>query len=257
LVEVVGQHDIESLAVPPLGCGNGGLDWDDVRPLIVKAFSKLPSVKVHLYAPGETPASADMPNKTAKPKRTLAQATLIALMQRYRTALLDPFVSLLEAQKLMYFVQEAGLDLRLNYTAHHYGPYAANLRHVLVRMEQHYLQGFGDGEDKPKKPLLLIGNACEESQTFLAKRPDVQAPMERVAKLIEGYEDAYGMELLSTVHWVMCHDKAASESSEAAIAAVQSWSGRKSQLMKPVHLEKAWNRLREQNWHEESRSAIH
>lgn len=257
LVDTVQRLGVESIAVPPLGCGYGGLDWKEVRPLIVEAFAALPNVRVLLYAPGDTPAAVDMPNRTEKPKMTLAQATLIALMNRYRSALLDPFVSLLEAHKLMYFVQEAGVDLKLQYTAHHYGPYATNLRQVLIRMEKHYLQGFGDGEDKPTKPLLLLGDACEQSQAFLERRPDVQEQMERVAKLIDGYEDAYGMELLSTVHWVMCHNKDARASSEAAVAAVQQWSGRKNHLMKPIHLQKAWNRLREYNWHIESRSAFY
>ncbi|MDB5955685.1 MAG: Appr-p processing protein [Ramlibacter sp.] len=257
LVQTIQRLQIRSIAVPPLGCGNGGLDWAEVKPRILKAFEALPQVKVLLYAPGDAPAAADMPNATAKPKMTLAQATLIALMNQYRRGLLDPFVSLLEVQKLMYFMQEAGLNLKLSYKAHHYGPYATNLRQVLIRMEQHYLQGFGDGEDQPKKPLLLINDAIEESDDFLAKRPDVQEQMERVAKLIDGYEDAYGMELLSTMHWVMCHDPEARYSCDAAIAAVHRWSGRKSELLKAPHLRKAWERLKEQRWDDESRSAIH
>jgi O-acetyl-ADP-ribose deacetylase (regulator of RNase III) len=257
LVETVRRLQIRSIAVPPLGCGNGGLDWSDVRPRIISAFEAVPEVKVLLYAPGDAPAAADMSNATAKPKMTLAQATLIALMHKYRSALLDPFVSLLEVHKLMYFMQEAGLNLKLSYEAHHYGPYATNLRQVLIRMEQHYLQGFGDGEDKPKKPLLLINDAIEESEQFLGNRPDVQEQMDRVAKLIEGYEDAYGMELLSTMHWVMCHEAEARHSCDAAIAAVHQWNGRKSDLLKPAHLRKAWERLKEQRWDAESRTAIH
>jgi len=47
LVEDVQRLDIRSIAVPPLGCGNGGLDWQDVRPLIEAAFPELPDTQVH------------------------------------------------------------------------------------------------------------------------------------------------------------------------------------------------------------------
>ena len=50
------------------------------------------------------------------------------------SATVDPFVTLVEIHKLMYFLQEAGESLRLNYKQHHYGPYAENLKHVLQHL---------------------------------------------------------------------------------------------------------------------------
>jgi uncharacterized protein YwgA len=52
-------------------------------------------------------------------------------MHRYLQGLMDPFVTLIEIQKLMYFMQEAGQPLSLKFVKHHYGSYAANLAHVL------------------------------------------------------------------------------------------------------------------------------
>ena len=51
LVNEIIKHEIKSIAVPPLGCGLGGLDWDTVRPMIEKAFSSLPDVQVLLFEP--------------------------------------------------------------------------------------------------------------------------------------------------------------------------------------------------------------
>ncbi len=51
LVEQVKLHRIESLAIPPLGCGLGGLDWGIVRPMIVEAFAPLSGVRVVLFEP--------------------------------------------------------------------------------------------------------------------------------------------------------------------------------------------------------------
>lgn len=53
LVRVVHELGINSIAVPPLGCGNGGLRWNDVEPLIRSAFAALPRVRFALYPPEE------------------------------------------------------------------------------------------------------------------------------------------------------------------------------------------------------------
>jgi len=45
LIEVVKSKGIRSIAVPPLGCGNGGLDWNEVRPLIEKRSPRSPKLR--------------------------------------------------------------------------------------------------------------------------------------------------------------------------------------------------------------------
>lgn len=59
LVEAVNQHAISSIAVPALGCGNGGLPWEQVRQLIAQTFANLPDLDVRLYRPGVTDISQD------------------------------------------------------------------------------------------------------------------------------------------------------------------------------------------------------
>jgi O-acetyl-ADP-ribose deacetylase (regulator of RNase III) len=248
LVATARRLAIRSIAVPPLGCGNGGLNWADVRPRIEAAFAELPDVKVQLFAPGETPAPEAMPNRTERPKMTAGRAALIALMDRYLKGLLDPFVTLLEIHKLMYFLQEAGEELRLEYEPKPYGPYARNLRQVLIRLDKHYTHGYGDGKDGPKRPIELLPGAVDEARAFLAQHPDIVRRMDRVIDLIEGYEDSYGLELLSTVHWVMRHNPEAREKPQAAIEAVSNWTARKRRNLKRDHLLKAWQRLKEQGW---------
>ena len=255
LVAVIKRLGIKSIAIPPLGCGNGGLNWSDVRPVIESALAEIPDVKIQLFAPGDVPEAGDMPIRTEKPRLTLGQATLLVLMKRYLGGLLDPCVTLLEVHKLMYFMQEAGENLRLEFEAGHYGPYARNLRQLLVRMEGHYLRGFGEGSDEPGKVLEILDDAAAEAQRFLASNPGVAQRMKRVSELIDGFEDSYGMELLSTVHWVMCENPAARESLETAIAGVREWNYRKSRQMKPEHMAKAWSRLKQLHWDTEARSA--
>jgi O-acetyl-ADP-ribose deacetylase (regulator of RNase III) len=240
---------IHSIALPPLGCGNGGLNWNEVRPRIEQAFAALPDVQVLLFEPVGAPKSKVMPNRTTRPKLTLGQAALVGLMDRYLKGLLDPFVSLLEIHKLMYFLKAAGENLpRLTFEKSLYGPYSPDLRHGLIRMENHLTRGFGEGSDKPTTPLELLPGAIEAADSFLSCLPETRIRMARVAQLIEGYEDPYGMELLSSVHWVMQHDAGARDGETKAVAGVMAWNDRKRRLLKSEHLKLAWRRLREQGW---------
>ena len=248
LVHVIQRLGIRSIAVPPLGCGHGGLNWSDVRPLIDSALGSLADVRVLVFAPGESPVAASMPNRTERPKMTLGQAALIALMDRYLKGLLDPFISLLEVHKLMYFLQAAGQPLRLKYEAGDYGPYATNLRQVLIRLESHYTQGYGDGSDTPTKPLELLPGAVDEAQAYLVQDQTMRERMDRVADLIAGYEDPLGLELLSSVHWVMAHRPDAQFGADAAVTAIQQWNPRKQRILKAEHVTKAWEHLSAKGW---------
>ncbi|OWY33703.1 type II toxin-antitoxin system antitoxin DNA ADP-ribosyl glycohydrolase DarG [Herbaspirillum aquaticum] len=257
LVYQVQKLGIHSIAVPPLGCGYGGLSWDDVRPLIEEAFNDVPEVAVKLYPPNGAPEPKSMPNHTETPPMTDGRAALIVMMERYLEGLMDPFVSLLEVHKLMYFLQEAGEPLRLKYEAKTYGPYAQNLRQVLIRLDGHYISGYGDGQDNPTKPLELIDDAVEKASQWIENSTQTLDRISRVSDLISGFEDPYGLELLSSMHWVMCADPLARDSVEEAIAAVHKWNARKKSTLKRDHLHKAWARLKDLRWDTESKSAIH
>jgi len=242
----VQNRGINSIAIPPLGCGLGGLRWDDVRPLIERAFRGIPGLRVYLYEPAGPPAPAPAARKSAKtPGMTQGRAALLALMGRYLKALMDVSVSLLEAHKLMYFLQEAGEPLRLRFTKGHYGPYANNLRHVFNLLEGHFIQGFGDGADSPTKELFLIGNATDQGENYLSGYPETKGRFERVSELISGFETPFGMELLATVHWVAAHEGASTL--DELTQGVYSW-GRRKQMFDREQIAITWNVLRDLGW---------
>lgn len=252
LVDQVRKLGIRSIAVPPLGCGNGGLDWSDVRPLIVAAFEVLPEVRVVLFEPAGAPAPSEIIDRRAKPAMTEARAALLSLMGQYVETGYEYRLSLLEVQKLAYFLQEAGQNLRLVYRPYLYGPYADDLRKALRNIEGHYTRGLGDGENSPETPIELLPNAVEEARAFLADHPDSERRRQRVAELIEGFETPLGMELLGTVHWVMRHD-ANPEDPDEVVAKVQAWSARKCSQMKDGQVRAAWKRLHDQGWQGQGR----
>lgn len=245
LVADVKRLGIRSIAVPPLGSGLGGLDWNDVRPLIEAAFAALPEVRVLLYAPRGAPAAAAMPVRTRRPRMTLARALFIKLMDEYSA--LDYRRTLLEIQKLAYFLQEAGEPLRLRFEKGLYGPFAHNLNKVLEALEGHYCRGYGDSQ-KPDTEIELLPHAVEEADAFLTQHPAAQPRLARVDDLIAGFETPYGMELLSSVHWVARHEQPAARDWQAATAAVQQWNARKREMFQPQHLRTAWDRLAAQGW---------
>jgi O-acetyl-ADP-ribose deacetylase (regulator of RNase III) len=245
LVRDVVARGVESVAVPPLGCGSGGLSWYDVRPLIEAAFEDVP-VRVVLFAPGHTPAPAKMPVHTERPKMTRARAMFLRLLGLYGELGYD--CSILEAQKLAYFLQQAGEPLKLNFVRARYGPYADNLNHLLRRLDGHYLRGFGDRTRGRYAPLTLEPCALTEATAFLEDDSRATTHVQRLANLICGFETPYGMELLSTIHWLITEDPLRSTDNEALVAAVGRWSDRKRRTFTPEHIEAARNRLVAEGW---------
>ncbi len=247
LVQQVQQLGITSIAIPPLGCGNGGLNWADVKPLIESAFAQLSDVRVIIFEPAGTPAAEKMLVATKKPNMTRGRAIILRLLELYGIPGYE--LTKLEIQKLAYFLQEVGEPLKLLYVKHIYGPYAANLNHVLKHIEGHYIRGYGDGTSKADSAeIYVLPEGREAAQAFLETVPDAQERLERVGNLIYGFETPYGMELLATVHWVATKEPNPAQDSEQAIALVHEWSDRKHKLFKPQHIRKAWQRLQEQNW---------
>jgi O-acetyl-ADP-ribose deacetylase (regulator of RNase III) len=249
LVEEIKRLKIKSIAIPPLGCGNGGLDWSQVRPRIEQAFAALPDVEVQLFEPAGAPQPERMVNRTEKPHLTVARALFIKLLDLYKVA--DYRLSKLEIQKLAYFLQESGEPLKLNFEKHKYGPYADKLNHVLSRLDGHFIQGFGDNTEKAETASIgLMPDAAAEAEFFLESSgcgPSLSR-LGKVKKLIEGFETPYGMELLATVHWASTHVEKPPASEEEAVKLVHEWSERKAERFTPRHIQVTYQRLQECGW---------
>lgn len=249
LISDVKRLGIRSIAVPPLGCGLGGLDWAIVRPMIEQAFEAVPEVVVQLFEPHGAPPAKAMLVRTEKPRMTPARALFVMLLDAYSA--LDYSRTLLEVQKLAYFLQVAGQPLRLHYEAGHYGPYADKLNKVLEVMEGHFVRGYGDSQ-KPGAQIELLAGAVGEANSFLADDFDARGRLRQVSELIEGFETPYGMELLATVHWVATQSSPGSlqpaRDPEQAIAHVHAWNPRKRSVFKPEHVRVAWTHLHAYGW---------
>lgn len=245
LVAEVRRLRLHSVAIPPLGCGLGGLNWQDVLPRIRQTFAELPDVRVLVYEPAGAPSAEEIAKFELRPSMTVGRAALLGLMRRYLVAVMDPFVTLLEIHKLMYFMQESGQELKLNFSKGMYGPYAENLRHVMKLIDGHFISGYGDASDRPDKEIEPKARALAEAEEFLTNHPTVRDRFDRVANLIDGFETAYGMELLATVHWVATREGA--KTVDDAIAKTYAWGERK-QMFQEEHIRIAWQVLNDRGW---------
>ncbi|WP_127562621.1 macro domain-containing protein [Nioella ostreopsis] len=235
---------IRSIAIPPLGAGLGGLNWQDVRSRIEKRLGDL-DIDIVVYEPGQAPDATVMARTKEAPPMSTGRATLVTLMDRYLSGLLDPFITLIELQKLMYFMQEAGQPLRLSYRKHIYGPYADNLRHVLNDIEGHLVSGYADGGDTPNKQIELVPGAIEDATRFIAADNEAQERFERVSELVQGFESPYGLELLATVHWLVRHEGVTSR--EDVIEQTHRWNERKKRFT-PRQIGLAFDHLVSRGW---------
>ncbi len=256
---VISERNIQSIAIPPLGCGNGGLDWNEVRPLIVEALGDLPGVRVMVYPPQEPPSAESMPVRTRRPRMTAGRSALLAMVGSYvdlsrrEEAATADGASLLEIQKLMYFLQERGQDLGLDYVKARYGPYAGNLNHALEPLEGHYIRGYGDRSDRVLKlsPISLMPGAVDEAENWLSEHAEDKTldRISAVKDLVTGFASAYGVELLATVHWTSTREVAGGSTDPALLTAViGDWNERKGRLFTEAHVSKAVGRLEELGW---------
>ena len=245
LAQEIKERNIRSVALPPLGSGLGGLDWPMVRSRIESALRDVEDLSVVVFEPGGVPADDRANRSTDVPKMTNSKAVLVDLMHRYLNGLLDPFVTLLEVHKLMYFMQVAGEPLKLRFQKAPYGPYAENLRYVLRGIEGHLISGYADGGDAPEKRLELVPGAVEEARVFLDGHPDSRQRFERVSQLVEGFETSFGLELLTTVHWVANEHPTATD--EEVVADTHAWSPHKRQFSER-QIRLALDVLRENGW---------
>lgn len=135
----------------------------------------------------------------------------------------------------MYFLQESGETLKLKYKAAHYGPYAEILRHVLNAIEGHLVSGYADGGDAPDKQMEIVPNALRKARGFLENKKATRSNLQRLSDLVDGFESPFGLELLSTVHWVATRNQLQSE--DDVVSKVHGWNARKQKFStRQIHL---------------------
>jgi len=141
------QWGITSMAVPPLGCGQGHLEWRIVGPTLYRHFADL-DIPVELFAPAGTPAeelTAHFLGRTdVAPASSADQDTpcrlgpgWVALVEILHGIEREPYhwpVGRTTFQKLAYFATESGIPTGLRYQRGSYGPHASELKRQITQL---------------------------------------------------------------------------------------------------------------------------
>jgi len=229
------ENRVGSVAIPPLGAGNGGLDWALVRAEIESVLGDL-NTDVLVFEP--TSQYQNVAKRAGVEKLTPARALIAELVRRYWVLGME--CSLLEIQKLAWFLERAihqiGPDdnpLDLQFVAHKYGPFASRLSHLLNNLDGSYLHCEKRISDADPFDVIWFDDGRKDFlQTYLRSEAKEYAPaLEATASLINGFESPYGIELLATVDWLLSRENAAPTVS-AIREGLRKWSGGNASAMR-------------------------
>lgn len=246
------QNKIKSIAIPPLGAGNGGLDWLAVKPLIEESLKDLSDIEIHVFEPSTRNFKSTV--KPAEVNLTAARALLYQVVDRYW--ILGMECTLLEIHKLIWFLQRSIFrqhlknPLKLEFQANRYGPFARDLRHLVNTMEENYL--LADKALADCQTYDVIWTNLEKQSvvnTYIQTNlPEYLPVMEEVDQVISGFESPFGMELLSTVDWLI-HIEGCQRDVQSIKEGIANWKGgrewgqRKLRLFNDEHLKIALDHL--------------
>ncbi|PVD51079.1 Appr-1-p processing protein [Terrimonas sp.] len=206
MVQIIGKKNIKSIALPPLGAGNGGLNWVEVKKLIDKYLTPLTGVDIYVYEPTRAIEEA---LKKERAKLTPARAMLLDVL--YDLVKNGEFVSEFAAEKVAYFLQRFGAEkiFKLRFTPNFYGPYSGKVKHVLYYLNGSYITGYSSKDKKPFEELGIVANAEADIKTYLdiPDNDEYKAIAQKTKQFLTGFYSPFGLELLSTIDYILSENK--------------------------------------------------
>lgn len=221
LVRVIHEHDITSIAIPPLGSGNGGLQWNKVKKLI---FNALISEEIDVFV--HEPIREIPETRNDKPaKLTPARALLLyMLFEQVRNG---EYPSEFSSEKICYFLQRNGAQnvFKLKFESYHYGPYSGKVRFILNELNGSYIKGVEDMSNKPFDPIFLIPERYEEVEKFVNTNSKLKKIVEKASSFLDGFYSDFSLELLSSVDYLI--QKEESYDKNLIMTRLDEWNERK------------------------------
>ncbi|MAP95465.1 MAG: Appr-1-p processing protein [Ponticaulis sp.] len=238
LVDVLREYQIESIAMPPLGCGNGGLDWAEVKPLIEAKLSGENDVKVIVFEPQ---VERSKPEHIAKDVSMTAPRAILLKTLSELEYIFDGSFDRISLQKIVYFLQALRVDFNLKFSRNMHGPYSETLRSAFVSLEK---LGMISGFTGNNRQTSVTNIGCAAADDFLSHDSTQSDDLiNKLSMLIQGYESPYGLELLSSVHWLAHHEK--HQPVEQIIEQIMSWTDEKRNSFTDQAIRTAYDRLQE------------
>lgn len=225
LIKVIEQKKIRSIALPPLGSGNGGLQWFKVKEIISSKLSEVKDCEVIVYEP-----NANVKEVLNKERVKLTPARAMLLFMLFELVKNGEFVSEFASEKLCYFLQRFGAQkhFKLNYKANFYGPYSGKVKHVLNYLNGSYIMGYSGKDKKPFEHLNLLVDAEKAVEEYINEDNDLKEIVSNTSEFLTGFYSAFGLELLSTVDYIAQSNNTSDK--EAIKKELDNWSDRKKTL---------------------------
>lgn len=243
LVRVIKELKIKSIAVPPLGCGNGGLDWAKVKTMIENSLGDLSDIEVLIYEPNDAVKEILQKEELRKDIHlTTGRAMILYALFKYER--FGEPATVFAANKLAYFLQESGENLKLKFEQHTYGPYAQAMDKVLYALNGKYLKGLEQMSAKPFEPIQLNYERYQEVVEFINKEltEEQKQRLDNLFKAIDGFESTLSLEVLSSTHFAK--KKHPELTKDQLIDKVQ-WTERKRDKIEPDYIALAYDHLQE------------
>lgn len=240
LISIIDQQNISSIAIPPLGAGQGGLNWEKVKSILKDRLSNV-DVDIFIYEPTD---KIKEELKKERVKLTPSRAMLLALL--YELVRNGEFASEFAAEKIAYFLQKFGAkeEMKLEFQSNFYGPYSSKVRHVLYYLNGSYLKGYSAKDKKPFEEVEMIMEGEVDVIRFLNQTENKKylQIVEKTKTFLEGFYSNFALELLSTVDFIEREFQLKEES--AIREKIENWSDRKKMLFSnPSFITKAVQQL--------------
>src|SRR5690606_32352733 len=242
LRDLIQNENLKSIAIPPLGSGNGGLDWNIVKPMIVEALSDL-NTEIMIYEPNAAIKAILQKQEVKKDvKLTPARASLLYALFAFES--MGEYSSLFAANKLAYFLQKKGQKLNLDFKPYVYGPYAIGVEKVLYHLNGTYLKGMEQGNVKPFEPLQLNYEKWNDIKKYIENDLPYEDKnrLNSLIEFISGFTSELSLEILATVDFIISQNN--QYSLDDVMSAIGSWNIRKRDLFKRELVEISYNYLK-------------
>jgi len=242
LAKQIKERDIKSIAVPPLGCGNGGLQWSKVKPMIEAHLGAL-DVDVVVYEPSAAIKQVLQKENKREAKLTPGRAMLLHALFNFER--LGEPSSLFVANKLAFFLKLLGEQQmqRLVFKPHTFGPYSVGVQHALYDLNGVYLKGLEQNEALAFEELDLNYAKRDEVEHYIGRTLNAEQHqrLERLTDLVSGFRSTYALELLSSVAFIL-HEEPSLQVTGIR-ERMKAWSKRKEELADEQNVRVAYEHL--------------
>lgn len=242
------ERNIKSIAIPPLGSSNGGLNWLKVKALIESALSDI-DCDIRIYEPTRR---IEEKMKAERAKLNVARAMLLDVACDLTAH--GEFLSEFAAEKIVYFLQRFGASdiFKLTYKPYIYGPYSGKVRYVLHHLNGSYISGMSDLNNRPFDYIWLLSGTPEAVREFWEKEEnkEYQKISERTKRFLSGYYSNFGLELLASVDYILQNEMDDKDANDDKIVLcvlkhINNWNERKKKLFTEQYIRTAISYLKQ------------